>query len=89
MSGADPPTRALGREGAGDRSTALTGGLRADPAEPFPIPEESLLPLLLALGIAVFFVGLLVKFALVGAVGAALGIVGLLAWAWRTGEESS
>ena len=44
---------------------------------------------MLALGIAVFFVGLLVKFVLVGVVGVALGVVALLTWAWRTEEEPS
>jgi cytochrome c oxidase subunit I+III len=88
-SGPDDATRALGAHGAYERATALTAGLAAEPADNFPIPEESLLPFLLALGIAVLFVGLLVKVALVGVVGLGLGTVGLLAWAWRTEEEPS
>ena len=89
VSGSVDATRALGSAGALERSTALTAGLRADPADRFPIPEESLLPFFLALGIAVVFVGLLVKIALVGVIGVALGVIGLLAWAWRTDEEPS
>jgi hypothetical protein len=88
-SGTDPATRALGREGAAQRSAALTGGMRAEPGDEFPIPEESVLPLVLALGITAVFVGLLVKVALVGALGVAVGVIGLLAWAWKTGEEPS
>ena len=86
-SGPDAATRALGRGGAVDRAAALTGGLRAEPEAEFPIPEESVLPLVLALGIAAVFVGLLVKIALVGVVGVAIGAIALLTWAWRTGEE--
>ncbi len=87
VSGTDAATRPLGAQGALVRSTALTAGSRVDPADEFPIPEESWLPFGLALGIAVLFVGLLVKFALVGAVGVAVGVVALLTWAWRTEEE--
>jgi hypothetical protein len=47
------------------------------------------LPFVLALGIAVVFVGLLVKIVLVGVIGVAVGVVALLAWAWRTDEEGS
>ena len=55
---------------AGSRSTTVTAGLPADPSEPFPIPEESALPFVVALGIAALFVGLLVKaVVLVGARG--------------------
>jgi hypothetical protein len=86
-SGPDEATRALGREGASKRAAALTGGLRAEPGDEFPIPEESVLPLVLALGITALFVGLLVKVALVGVVGVAVGVIGLLAWAWKTGED--
>jgi hypothetical protein len=86
-SGAEDATRALGSLGARERSTALTAGLRAEPADRFPIPEESLLPFVLAVGIGVLFVGLLVKVALVGVLGVVLGIAGLLAWAWHTEED--
>ncbi|HEX4493664.1 MAG TPA: cytochrome c oxidase subunit I [Acidimicrobiia bacterium] len=88
-SGPDDATHALGLEGAASRTAALTGGMRAEPGATFPIPEETVLPLVLALGIAAFFVGLLVKVVLVGAVGVAIGVIGLLAWAWKTGEEPS
>jgi len=88
-SGADGATRVLGSAGAYERSTALTAGLRADPADRFPIPEESALPLVLALGLTALFVGLLVKVVLVGVLGLSLGAVGLLAWAWRTEEGPS
>jgi heme/copper-type cytochrome/quinol oxidase subunit 1 len=88
-SGGDDATHALGLEGAASRTAALTGGMRAEPGDTFPIPEETVLPLVLALGITAFFVGLLVKVVLVGAVGVAIGVIALLAWAWRTGEEPS
>jgi cytochrome c oxidase subunit 1/cytochrome c oxidase subunit I+III len=88
-SGAVEETRSLGKEGAAERATVLTAGLRADPAGRFPIPEESLLPFLLAVGIGVLFVGLLVKVAIIGVLGLVVGIAGLLAWAWRTEEEPS
>jgi hypothetical protein len=41
----------------------------------------------LALGIGIFFAGLLVQAALIGIAGAVLGAVGLVRWAWRTGEQ--
>jgi len=88
-SGAAEGTRSLGVAGAYGRSTTLTSGLPADPSDDFPIPETSALPFVLALGIAVVFVGLLVKIVLVGVIGVAVGVVALLAWAWRTDEEGS
>jgi cytochrome c oxidase subunit I+III len=88
-SGTVDATRSLGSTGALERSTALTSGLRAEPADQFPIPEESILPFLLAVGIAVVFVGLLVKVELVGVLGVVLGVGGLLTWAWRTEEDPS
>jgi hypothetical protein len=86
-SGADEATRALGVEGAVDRATALTAGLGAEPAGSFDIPEETALPLWLALGIAVLFVGLLVKAALIGVIGLIVGVAALMRWAWHTGED--
>jgi len=85
-SGNDPPTRALGREGALRRETPLTSGLRAEPSDTMEIPSETYLPLVLAVGVAVVFVGLLVQTLLVGIVGAVIAAVGLLRWTWRTAE---
>jgi Flp pilus assembly protein TadB len=51
------------------------------------IPEPTILPCVLAFGIAVFVVGLLAQAAIVGVAGLVLGAVGLVWWAWRTGEH--
>jgi heme/copper-type cytochrome/quinol oxidase subunit 1 len=85
-SNGDPTTRSLGVTGAVERATTVTAGLPADPSDRFPIPEESALPLVVALGLAALFVGLLAKVVVVGVLGVAVGAVALLAWAWRTEE---
>ena len=56
------------------------------PDEPLRIPHETYLPLCVALGIAVFFVGLLVSAVAVGAIGVAVAMVAIVWWAWRTEE---
>ena len=51
------------------------------------IPRDTYLPLLVALGTAVIFLGLLAKAIAVGAVGVALAALALVRWAWRTEED--
>jgi hypothetical protein len=48
------------------------------------IPEPSYLPFVAAVGLAVFFVGLLVEAAVVGVVGVLALLVGVTRWMWRT-----
>jgi cytochrome c oxidase subunit I len=80
----DPGSRSLGPPGALHRQTPITTGLDADPEETMKIPGETWLPFVLALGLAVIFVGLLVKATLVGIVGLAVAGVALAWWTWRT-----
>jgi heme/copper-type cytochrome/quinol oxidase subunit 1 len=87
-SGSDPATRALGREGALRKETPLTTGLDADPAATMEVPDPTYLPLVLAAGIAIFVAGLLVEATLVVVLGAIVGGVGIMHWAWRTAETS-
>ncbi|MCU1458485.1 MAG: coxA1 [Actinomycetia bacterium] len=82
-----PGLEALGPEGALARTTPFTTGLRAEPADTMHIPEATYLPFILAVGVAVIIVGLLIDAVLVGVLGLAIGGVGLLRWAWRTGEH--
>ena len=86
VSGSDDATRALGHEGAEHKETPLTSGMQAQPAGTMTVPEPTYLPFVLALGIAIFFTGLLVQAVLIGLLGAAIGAVGLIRWAWRTAE---
>src|SRR5215216_411860 len=86
-SGPDDATAALGAPGAHDHTTPVTGGLRAAPEGAIRIPEPTVLPCVLATGMAAFVTGLLVQAVLVGAAGLVLGAVGLVWWAWRTGEH--
>ena len=51
------------------------------------IPEPTVLPCILAAGLAVFVTGLLVQAVVVGVAGLVLGGLGLVWWAWRTGEQ--
>jgi cytochrome c oxidase subunit I len=85
-SGDDDATRALGVEGALERATPLTTGLRAEPEATMEIPEETPLPFFVALGIAVLLVGILFTGAVAASVGVVIGAVALLRWTWRTGE---
>ena len=48
------------------------------------VPRPTALPFVLALGIAIFFFGLLVSAALVMGLGIAAGLIGVTRWAWRT-----
>jgi hypothetical protein len=85
--GHDPATASLTLEGAVERLTPVTTGLDAHPERRLRIPEPSALPCLLALGVAVFFAGLLVSAELVLVIGVLIGLVGLTRWAWHTDEE--
>jgi cytochrome c oxidase subunit 1/cytochrome c oxidase subunit I+III len=85
-SGIAPATESFGEDGALARATPITAGLHADAEETMEVPPETVLPFVLAVGIALFFVGLLIEGPIVGVVGVGLGIVGLVWWAWRTGE---
>src|SRR5438270_915765 len=83
-SGPEPASRSLGEEGALLHETPETTGLDARPQGSLPLPHPTYLPFVLALGIAVFFVGLMIKATLVGAIGVGFALVGITWWAWRT-----
>jgi heme/copper-type cytochrome/quinol oxidase subunit 3 len=79
----------MGADGALAREAAITGGLDAAPESAMEVPPPTALPCLLALALALFFVGLLVSAALVAWVAALLGVTALARWAWRTEPMSA
>jgi cytochrome c oxidase subunit 1/cytochrome c oxidase subunit I+III len=83
-SGDDEATLSLGPPGAAERQTPITTGLDARPESTMDITRPTYLPLVLALGLMAFFIGLLIKAVLVGVIGVALGTMGILWWTWRT-----
>src|SRR5579884_361123 len=85
-SGATESTRSLGTVGTTERETAFSDGLTAEPEATFEIPHETYLPFVVALGIAVFFCGLLVRAAVVGVTGVVVGVIAAMWWTWRVGE---
>jgi hypothetical protein len=74
-------------DGAIDRELPVTEGIDAHPQDVAGIPEPSYLPFVAAVGVALFFVGLLVEAALVGVVGVAVLALGATRWMWRTGSD--
>ena len=86
-SGDQEETRGLGPEGAVARETPVTSGIDTRPEGNLEIPQETYLPLVVAVGLAVLFMGLLVNAAAVAIVGAGLAVVSLVWWAWRTEED--
>jgi hypothetical protein len=86
-SGDGEATRALGVTGALSKEMPVSEGMDAKPQDTLGIPSPTYLPFATAVGIAVFFVGLLVEAALVGVIGLAVGAVALMRWLWRTGED--
>ncbi|MFN2608923.1 MAG: cytochrome c oxidase subunit I [Acidimicrobiales bacterium] len=88
-SGTEEETTGLGPEGAVDRETPMTSGIDTRPEGNLEIPHETYLPLVVAVGLAVFFVGLLISATVVGAVGVALVMLAVLWWTWKTEEDLS
>jgi heme/copper-type cytochrome/quinol oxidase subunit 1 len=64
------------------KETIGTSALDAEPDMVLEMPEDSLAPLLLALGISILFVGLLLKVWPVTALGGAVAALALLSWLW-------
>jgi cytochrome c oxidase subunit I+III len=83
-SGVSPETESQGVEGAQLRQTPVTAGLDALSETSSNVPAPTAVPFVLALGIAIFFVGVLVSAGLVMWMGVAAGAAGLTRWAWRT-----
>ena len=69
------------------RETPVTSGIDTRPEGNLAIPQETYLPLVVAVGLAVLFMGLLVNAAAVAIVGAGLAVVSLVWWSWRTEED--
>jgi cytochrome c oxidase subunit 1/cytochrome c oxidase subunit I+III len=78
------PVRSLTVSGGLDKTSPITSGRDTMPSEVLEVPEETAMPLAVALGIAVFFVGLLIDASVVGVLGVAFGVVALLRWVWHT-----
>jgi cytochrome c oxidase subunit 1/cytochrome c oxidase subunit I+III len=68
------------------RETIATTALDAEPDMVLEMPEDSYAPLLLAIGTAVVFVGLLLKLWILAGVGAAIAFVSILVWLWPRRE---
>ncbi len=80
-------TRALSVEGAASRDMAETTAFDAAPEGEWPVPPDTYLPFFAALALAIMFVGLLMRTAVIAVIGVAIAIVSLLVWMWRTDEE--
>jgi cytochrome c oxidase subunit I+III len=80
----DPSVRSLALEGAFAKSSPVTSGRDTRPSAVLEIPAETALPLMMAFGLAVFFVGLLIDASVVGVVGVALAVVAIVRWLWHT-----
>ena len=66
------------------KQTPITAGIDTRPESTMTIPHETYVPFFVALGIAVFFVGLLISAVVVGILGIVVGVAALLIWTWRT-----
>ena len=79
--------RALAIDGAADRDMAESTVFDAQPEGPWPVPPDTYLPFFVAVGLAIVFVGLLMRVTLIGWAGVVIGLVSVFTWMWRTDEE--
>jgi cytochrome c oxidase subunit I len=68
------------------KETIGTSALDAEPDMVLEMPEDSVAPLLLTIGLAVTFTGLLIKTWPVAGIGAAIAALAILAWVWPRRE---
>jgi len=84
---AEMSVQSLAIEGAFAKTSTVTSGRDTRPEDVLDIPEPTVVPLVLALGLAVFFAGLLIDAAVVGVAGVVLAVGALLRWVWRSDME--
>jgi cytochrome c oxidase subunit 1/cytochrome c oxidase subunit I+III len=75
------------RQLAGDHEVLRTSELDAEPERAIEMPEETVVPLVVALGFLLAFGGLLASHYLLAALGVPVVLGGLAAWAWPKREE--
>jgi len=68
------------------KETIGTSALDAEPDVVLEMPEDSVAPLLLTIGLAVTFTGLLIKIWPAAGIGAAIAALAILAWVWPRRE---
>ena len=78
---------AADEHGAAIRSMLGATGMAAEPESTDMIPEPTIVPFVAAVGIALFFVGLLFEVKVAGWVGAAVAVAGIAWWFWHTEDE--
>jgi heme/copper-type cytochrome/quinol oxidase subunit 1 len=76
--------RALAVSGAFAKRLPVTSGRDNLPQEVDDVPKETVLPLVMALGLAFIFVGLLINALVVMWLAVIVAAVALLGWVWRT-----
>jgi hypothetical protein len=80
----DPAVRSLALEGAFEKTSTITSGRDTRPSDVLEIPEQTAVPFAAALGVAVFFLGLLIDASVVGVIGVASVVVAAVRWLWKT-----
>ncbi len=80
----DPAVRSLALDGAFEKTSTITSGRDTRPSDVLYIPEQTAVPLAVAFGLAVFFLGLLIDASAVGVIGVALVVVAAVRWLWKT-----
>jgi cytochrome c oxidase subunit I+III len=86
-SGSVPPVRSLALEGAFEKTSTITSGRDTRPSDVLEIPAPTVVPLVVAFGLAVFFVGLLIDAEVVGVLGVAVAVVAVVRWLWQTDTD--
>jgi cytochrome c oxidase subunit I+III len=82
-----PAVRSLALEGAFEKTSTITSGRDTRPSDVLEIPAPTVVPLVAAFGLAVFFVGLLIDAEVVGVLGVAIAIVAVVRWLWQTDTD--
>jgi heme/copper-type cytochrome/quinol oxidase subunit 1 len=87
LTGVEPGQEALGAEGALNRTTTVTNGMDAQPADTMIVPTDTIVPFVTAAALALLFVGLLVDATVFVALAAAATATAVVWWTWHTEDD--
>jgi cytochrome c oxidase subunit 1 len=82
-----PAVRSLALEGAFEKTSTITSGRDTRPSDVLEIPAPTVVPFVVAFGLAGFFLGLLIEAQVVGVLGVAIAVAAVLRWLWTTDTD--